>query len=68
MGKPATTTNRHAVTPTSEDMERNRAAMALVESWLRDESGYDESVFPELKRALEESRRALGARPPFDAD
>ena len=29
--------------------------VALLKSWLADESGYDERVWPELKRGLEEN-------------
>jgi hypothetical protein len=32
------------------------AAIALLDSWLGDESGYDEQVWPEVKRGLEEHR------------
>jgi hypothetical protein len=34
--------------------------IALLDSWLQDESGYDERVWPELKEALEKNR--LGNR------
>ena len=30
-------------------------AIALFKSWLKDESGYDEKVWPRLKKALESS-------------
>ncbi len=58
----------HEVTPTEDTLQRNRAAEALIRAWLADESGYDEATFPELKRALEQSRQAVGARSPFDAE
>jgi acetylornithine deacetylase/succinyl-diaminopimelate desuccinylase-like protein len=42
-------------------------AIALFKSWLRDESGYDEQVWPRLKKALEQERRRAGARSLFRA-
>ncbi len=39
--------------------DQNRA-VELVEQWLSDRSGYDETVWPELKRSLDKSR--LGER------
>ena len=68
MGTPAAIPNQHEVTPTEDTLQRNRAAEALIRAWLADESGYDEATFPELKRALEQSRQAVGARSPFDAE
>ena len=41
--------------------------IALFKSWLRDESGYDEEAWPELKQALNQQRRRVGARSLFDA-
>jgi hypothetical protein len=38
----------------------------LLDSWLADESGYDEETWPELKKALDEERRRVGARRLFD--
>ena len=35
--------------------------IALLRSWLADESGYDEETWPELKKALEQERRRLRA-------
>jgi hypothetical protein len=37
-------------------------AIALVRSWLVDESGYDEETWPQLKRALNRERARVGAR------
>ena len=68
MGKPAQALERYTVMPTPERIERNRAAVALIEGWFHDESGHDEAIFPELKRAMEDTQRTLSARPPFDAD
>jgi len=38
--------------------------IALLNSWLKDESGYDERTWPVLKKALEKNR--LGYRGLFD--
>lgn len=35
---------------------KNRRLKKLIESWLKDESGYDEETWPWLKKALEEDR------------
>ena len=37
-------------------------AIALFKSWLADESGYDEKVWPRLKKALDRERERVGAR------
>lgn len=42
-------------------------AIALMEEWLKDESGYDEEAWPALKIALNEERDRVGARRLFDA-
>jgi hypothetical protein len=34
----------------------NAAARALLAEWMADESGYDERVWPEVKRLIEENR------------
>lgn len=36
--------------------ERHARLIALIESWLADESAYDEAVWPRLKARIEESR------------
>jgi hypothetical protein len=36
--------------------KRNQAALRLLHRWQADESGYDESVWPGLKRSLEKNR------------
>jgi hypothetical protein len=41
-------------------------AISLFKSWLTDESGYDERVWPRLKKALEQERERVGARRLFD--
>lgn len=44
--------------------ERYARVMALMETWIADESGYDEEVWPELKAALDRDR--LSDRKLFD--
>jgi hypothetical protein len=43
---------------------KNEAAIRLIESWLADESGYDEAVWETVKSTIEENR--LSARKRFD--
>ena len=43
-------------TVTSSRRERYARLIALIESWLADESGYDEAVWLRLKARIEESR------------
>jgi hypothetical protein len=46
-------------TETAEEQRRRAEAIRkLLATWLADESGYDERVWPELKRALEENHMA----------
>jgi hypothetical protein len=40
------------------------AVAGLLTSWLTDDSGYDEEAWPQLKEALEQERRRIGAREP----
>lgn len=35
---------------------KNAEAIALITSWLNDESGYDEKTWPRVKKSLEEHR------------
>lgn len=42
-----------------------KRAIELLESWSRDDSGYDEQTWPKLKRALE--RQRLSSRRLFHA-
>ncbi len=42
--------------------ERHARLIALIESWLADESGYDEAVWPRLKARIEESRTSNRTR------
>jgi len=42
--------------------ESNRAAIALLDAWLADESGYDERVWPQVRDQIEEGRTSERAR------
>jgi hypothetical protein len=46
-----------------EQRRRAEAVRQLLAAWLADESGYDERVWPDVKRGLEESRTS--SRPLF---
>jgi hypothetical protein len=35
------------------------SVIALLDEWLRDESGYDEETWPELKAAIERDRPSI---------
>lgn len=37
-------------------VSKQKKAIALVESWLADTSGYDKRVWPKLSRAIERNR------------
>lgn len=41
-------------------------AIALLKSWLKDDSGYDEQAWPKLKKSLDQQRAKVGARRLFD--
>jgi hypothetical protein len=53
------------VLPKESAEERAEALRALFAEWLADESGYDEETFPQLKAALEETRKSVSAQPLF---
>lgn len=59
----ATIANLDALKPTTP---KAAAMIALLKSWLQDESGYDEETWPKLKKALDDERRRQGARTLFD--
>jgi len=40
----------------AEQKARNQRVIQLLNSWLADESGYDEATWPKVKKALEENR------------
>jgi hypothetical protein len=46
--------------------ERAARVIALLQTWLKDESGYDEMAWPELKSALNRERARVGAKKLFD--
>jgi hypothetical protein len=46
--------------------EQKDRAIAMLDEWMNDESGYDEAAWPELKEALNRERDAVGARRLFD--
>lgn len=46
----------------TERMQRNLAAIKLLEEWLADESGYDERVWPVVRKAIEENRASYRSR------
>ncbi|MGD0009112.1 MAG: hypothetical protein ABSE93_11290 [Terriglobia bacterium] len=41
---------------------RNEAAISLLNKWLADESGYDERVWPIVKKAIEQNRPSYRKR------
>lgn len=43
---------------------KREAAIRVIESWLADESGYDEAIWETVKNAIEENR--LSTRKRFD--
>jgi hypothetical protein len=53
----------NAIEPPTPEAAR---VLALLKSWLADDSGYDEETWPQLKRALDEERDRVGARRLFD--
>jgi hypothetical protein len=46
-------------------LARNAQALALVRRWRNEDRGYDESAWPEIERALEESRESSSSRSLF---
>jgi hypothetical protein len=36
--------------------QKNEAARLLLQEWLRDDSGYDEEVWPKVKQIIEDNR------------
>jgi hypothetical protein len=43
-----------------------KALVALIRTWLSDQSGYDETTWPELRKSLDSERRRRGARRLFN--
>jgi hypothetical protein len=52
--------NRIQVNPAQQ--QKNESAIELLDEWLADESGYDERVWPTVKKLLEENRLADRSR------
>jgi hypothetical protein len=50
----------------AERSERAKKAIALLDQWMNDDSGYDEETWPELKKSLDRER--LSHRRLFDAE
>lgn len=46
--------------------EQRDRAIALLDEWMADESGYDEETWPELKEALNRERDNVSARQLFN--
>jgi hypothetical protein len=59
-----TTTQRARPSRTPESLVRIRARKLkkLLDTWLADESGYDERVWPVLKKAIEQNRPSYRKR------
>jgi hypothetical protein len=64
MAQTVTRRNRSSHTPECLARIRARKLKKLLDTWLADESGYDERVCPRLKKAIEENR--LSSRKRFD--
>ncbi len=48
------------------DSAKASQVLALLKSWLKDDSGYDEKTWPKLKKGLDQQRVKAGARRLFD--
>lgn len=57
---------QEAPTTSNGDVSKAQKAIALLDSWLSDESGYDEATWPDLKKALDENRPS--SRKLFEAE
>jgi hypothetical protein len=44
------------------ETRKAKQLVEMLESWLRDESGYDEKTWPILTKSLERERKRVGAR------
>ncbi len=44
------------------ETRKARRVVEMLESCLRDESGYDEKTWPKLKKSIERERKRVGAR------
>ena len=52
----------------AERRARAEEAHRLLAEWMADDSGYDQETWPELRRGLNENRRAVDAKPLFPAE
>ena len=50
--------------PARVSLPGNEAAVLLIDSWLKDDSGYDEEIWPKLRESIELNR--LSDRPRFN--
>jgi hypothetical protein len=64
---------KHAISQSIDELDKIKSGstktakvIEVLKSWLKDESGYDEETWPQLKRALDGERRRIGARRLFD--
>ena len=48
--------------PLAAQVKKNVAAIRLLREWMADESGYDEQVWPTVRKVLEENRLSYRAR------
>ena len=48
--------------PSVAQGKKNETAIRLLHEWLADESGYDEQVWPRLRKVFEENRLSYRAR------
>ncbi len=46
--------NRIQINPAQK--QKNESVIELLDEWLADESGYDEQVWPTVKKLIEENR------------
>ena len=56
--------SRKSLPKSSVSRSKTHKLVRLLDSWLADESGYDERVWPRLKKSIEENR--LSSRRRFD--
>ncbi len=68
-GSPSKAEQKAAIQAPLKDLDqieqnspKTSSIIAMLRSWLCDESGYDEKTWPNLKKALNQERDRLGAR------
>jgi hypothetical protein len=54
--------NQRSLPRASRRGKKTRKLMKLLDTWLADESGYDERVWPTIEKALEENRDSIRRR------